>query len=218
MDLFLANELKRYENYLKNNSSNDVDIYKFKSNVLKKNIPNYIKTCKKTEKEFSFRDIDTNNQFINQLFDMFGITQVLEGFRINNATKRRLSRLRSRVLKIVSSNRAYFLTFTFNDDTLLNTSKDTRRQYVRRFMKKYYYDFVGNIDYGGLNEREHYHAIVSSSHIHCNLWEYGSLNYELIKNSDKSIKKLSKYISKLVNHAIKESTKNEYLIYPKKKL
>ena len=54
----------------------------------------------------------------------------------------------------------YFATLTFSEDTLKDTNQATRKTYISRFLKQYTFYYIANIDYGSLNEREHYHAIV----------------------------------------------------------
>lgn len=54
----------------------------------------------------------------------------------------------------------YFVTLTFDEDTLKDTSKDTRHTYISRFLKDNAFYYIANIDYGTKNDREHYHAIV----------------------------------------------------------
>lgn len=121
---------------------------------------------------------------------------------------------------------AYFLTLTFNNETLENTSQTTRRRYVQRFHNSAFF-YLANIDYGDKeknpesNEREHYHSIVLLHNTidindFMNNWTYG---YYLAKpiNYKSNPVKLASYLVKLQNHAIKETTKTSRLIYPKNK-
>lgn len=62
---------------------------------------------------------------------------------------------------MVGSGNAKFLTLTFNDSFFdRGTSEDTRRKYIRRFLKEQCQEYVANVDYGDKNGREHFHAIV----------------------------------------------------------
>jgi len=109
-----------------------------------------------------------------------------------------------------------FLTLTFNDNTLNQTSAETRRKYVRRYLKQFNCAYVANIDFGSENGREHYHAVINTSRIDLALWRsYGNINVERVRNKSIELNKtrLSKYISKLSNHAIKETTRRCCLIY-----
>jgi hypothetical protein len=108
-----------------------------------------------------------------------------------------------------------FLTLTFTDEVLNSTTEETRRRYVARFLKSISENYVGNIDYGSKNDREHYHAIVEGQDLDLSGWNYGftlSLNVgydNIITDSAR----LSKYINKLSNHATKRTTKGKKIIY-----
>lgn len=136
--------------------------------------------------------------------------------KIENASCHRATRLRSRIEKMLLNGECLFLTLTFNDETLNNTSVDTRRQYVRKYLKRFNCPYVANIDFGKENGREHYHAVINTSRIELKDWRiYGNINVERVRNNRIELSKtrLSKYISKLSNHAIKETTKRSCLIY-----
>ena len=109
-----------------------------------------------------------------------------------------------------------FLTLTFNDDTLRNTTEKQRRVAVSRYLKQYGCMYVANIDYGSKNKREHYHALINCDKVDFKSWrKYGNINAKRVRNKDieSDKNKLSKYIAKLSNHAIKETTKRSCLIY-----
>lgn len=133
-----------------------------------------------------------------------------EAERIFNATRSRVTRLRKRISNMLNEN-CLFLTLTFTDNVLNSTTCETRRTYVTRFLKSFSVPFVANIDFGAKNGREHYHAILQIDKINYSLWPYGALNGKKIINNDSL--RLSKYISKLTNHAIKFTTKGSRLIY-----
>lgn len=95
-----------------------------------------------------------------------------------------------------------------------STSEETRRKYVRRFLKENCICYVANKDFGARNGREHYHAVVLlKSKINYSKWNYGSINGQKIRLNGTSDVRLSKYIAKLTNHAIKETCKRNALIY-----
>lgn len=153
--------------------------------------------------------------------------------RMVNADTQRKKRLKKRIQGIFDKGRTYFVTLTFNDGALKNLSADTRREYVTTFLKSISSDYVANIDFGSKSGREHYHAV-----IYCTLLDdikyfyskrYGWINIDAeplmqwrkygwfsvkscgIDNTDKS--RLAWYVSKLANHAVKETTKRNVLIY-----
>lgn len=139
--------------------------------------------------------------------------------RINKATFNRVVRLKKRITEMMLDGQCLFATLTFTDDCLNRSSVEDRRRYVQRYLKSLGCRYVANIDYGGKNGREHYHAIIRIDKINLgkdNYWtrNYGNINIEKvrIKNASPS-KSLAKYISKLTNHAIKESTKRSCYIY-----
>lgn len=53
------------------------------------------------------------------------------------------------------------LTLTFNDDALSTLNKETRFRYVKEWLNRNVTDYIGCIDYGKMNGREHYHFIVN---------------------------------------------------------
>jgi hypothetical protein len=130
---------------------------------------------------------------------------------------RRTKRVRQKIKSVVLSNDGQFITLTFTDDVIATTTEKTRRAYVIRYLKSVSPSFyLANIDYGSKNGREHYHAIVKGR-IDYKPWrKYGSINAKVIRASDKDTQKISKYITKLTNHAIKNTTKQPKLIYSRK--
>lgn len=139
-----------------------------------------------------------------------------ECVKINHASYYRTQRLKLRIEKMLLQGSCLFLTLTFNDDTLQRTTPQERRVAVSRYLKSFNTQYVANIDFGKKNNREHYHAVISCDNINFDAWrKYGNINAERIRNKDiKSDKtKLAKYICKLSNHAIKETTKRSSLIY-----
>lgn len=145
--------------------------------------------------------------------------EYIEAHKINKSFRDRKNRMRKRIM---SMNNPYFLTLTFNDYCLDHTNKDVRRKYVTRYLKSISNNYIANIDYGLKNEREHYHAIVDItdldiSEIFFAGWNYGFYKADRIFLDISDIYKLSSYISKLTNHAMKESTKSNHMIYSRNK-
>ena len=139
-----------------------------------------------------------------------------EAKKINNATRHRARRLKQRIEIMLVWYKCWFLSLTFSDKILQNTSKKTRREYVIDFCNSLNpYDYVANIDFGKTNGREHYHCVIAPGvdKIDYTSWKCGNLDGEVC---NKNASALSKYVSKLNNHAIKETTKRESLIYCRK--
>lgn len=139
-----------------------------------------------------------------------------EAKKINCATRHRARRLKQRIEIMLVYYKCWFLTLTFSDEVLKNTSANTRRQYVVDFCNSLNpYDYVANKDFGKINNREHYHCVIAPgvSKIDYTSWSCGNLDGEVC---NKNATALSKYVAKLTNHAIKETTKRESLIYCRK--
>lgn len=143
-------------------------------------------------------------------------TEFFECLKINQASYKRTKRLKDRIESMLLNGECLFLTLTFNDSALSTTTPKQRRVAVSRYLKLFNSKYVANIDFGSKNNREHYHAIINTSNIDLRAWrEYGNINVERIRNtcieSDKT--RLAKYIAKLSNHCIKETTKRSSLLY-----
>ena len=137
-----------------------------------------------------------------------------EACRVNNASYHRTKRLKDRIKTMLTSGSCIFLTLTFRDDVLKSTSQDTRKQYIKKALKTMSNKYVANIDYGSKNDREHYHAVVLCDKVSQDQWKYGNLDFERVRTHEEdSPVKIAKYINKLTNHAIKETTKQNRLIY-----
>lgn len=137
-------------------------------------------------------------------------------FRLNQSKHMRKCRVKDRIANMVNTNHAFFLTLTFTDK-MLSVKAETRRKYIRRFLREQCKDYVANIDFGSINEREHYHAVViPKSKIDFARYRdlfSASINCKRIYKSATSEKLLSKYICKLTNHALKENGFYQRLIF-----
>lgn len=136
-----------------------------------------------------------------------------EAYRVNNSKYHRVQRLKNRISSMLEEGGCVFVTLTFTDSVLENTSIETRKKYVTRALKTMSDTYVANIDYGSHNGREHYHAVVKADKVDHSLWHYGAINFKRIHNSETDCEKVAKYVAKLTNHAIKKTTKGNYMIY-----
>jgi len=139
-----------------------------------------------------------------------------ECLKINRASYVRTSRLKERVRAMLLNGSCIFITLTFNDDTLEHTSAKERRVAVVRYLKTFKARYVANIDFGAKNKREHYHALINCDTLDFTKWyKFGAIKCERVRNRniDNDTIRLSKYVAKLSNHAIKETTKRSALIY-----
>lgn len=137
-----------------------------------------------------------------------------ESIKARESSRKQVQRLKQRITTLLNSGPCVFLTLTFK--TLENGEKaqKKRRLDVVRFLKENTLGYVANMDFGSMNEREHYHAValLGDKKINCHNWKSGNLDLKRV-NKDRGAAALAKYVSKLTNHAIKESTKRTAIIY-----
>lgn len=162
------------------------------------------------------------SSFLTGEFNSLETGEIYKGFDLWNEAKKlnysyykRNGRLSSHISSMLKMGDCLFLTLTFTDTVLQKTSSDTRRQYVRKFLKSYSDYYVANIDFGKKNGREHYHAVIFTDKVSNSDWKFGAINFERIVVQEGSNKKLAKYVNKLTNHAIKETCKGNRIIYSK---
>lgn len=144
-------------------------------------------------------------------------------YRLYSANLKRQQRLRNRFDRMIKTNRAIFLTLTFNDSFLSrDTSSETRRRYVARFLKEQCIEYVANIDFGQderFTQREHYHALVIPKNEQISYLEYSQgfdksrIKAEPVLVSNKSIDNIARYIDKLTKHSLKYNGHYRRLIY-----
>ena len=163
-------------------------------------------------------DYRSTSELYSECLDKGLTNELKECIKINHAEYERTKRLKQRVQTMLLNGSCVFLTLTFRDSVFENTNALTRRNAVSRYLKQYKCLYVANIDFGNderYTHREHYHALINCDKVNHESWTYGAINFERVRlkdiESDKT--KLAKYISKLSNHAIKETTKRSSLIY-----
>lgn len=163
-----------------------------------------------------YEDVLTTTELFSECLDKGLNKELLEAYKINEAYWRRLRRLRQRVEEMLLSGPCLFLTLTFTDDTLQSTTEKQRRVSVSRYLKQFNCKYVANIDFGAENHREHYHAVIQCKKIDTTSWhKFGAIYIEKVRSNgiEKNGKRLSKYVCKLSNHAIKETTRRCSLLY-----
>lgn len=164
-----------------------------------------------------FRNGGTAN--LEGLIALYGYDLVETALRLNQAKWKRKRRVQNRIEWFIASGEVVFLTLTFNDETLAKTSTETRRTYVRKYLKRYASEYVANIDFGGQNGREHYHALaVMQGDFDYKEWhKYGAIKGEKVRTKESDIERTCKYVAKLSNHAMKVDGKAPRLIYSRKR-
>lgn len=191
--------------------------YAYKAKILKTDL------CKRINKidkmtylnslDGVIQDYDLDSAYFD-LLNEYDYKDIKEARKINKATYQRIKRLKDKITQYIEEKPCIWATLTFSDEVLANTNPETRRQYVRRFLKSHSACYLANIDYGSKNEREHYHALMVVDKVPRGSWSYGFDKYKRVRvNQKSSAVRISKYISKLTNHAIKETTKSCYIIY-----
>lgn len=208
--------------------------YELKSKILKeyKNLDLYNK-CQKVLYKFSYGQTVTYEEFEQagltlRMLEKNNPREYKEYSRISHAKSQRVRKLKKRIFDMIYKNECLFLTLTFDNYSMEHNSADSRRQAVRRFLNSLGVPYVANIDFGKKNHREHYHAVVETGRIDYHLWKYGAINGLKIRNDIKydddgvitseSVEKISRYVAKLTNHAIKETTKRSAIIYSRSKI
>lgn len=140
---------------------------------------------------------------------------------LNNSYYKRTRTIKSKIEKMFQckSRELVFLTMTFTDNDLQRTSAPTRREYIQDFLNKNTDYYIANIDFGKKREREHFHAIAllpfKVDHNEYHKYFEGNINFKSVYNDNSEA--IAKYINKLTNHAIKDTTKDCRTMFPKSK-
>ena len=145
--------------------------------------------------------------YLESLFQPFNLSlKQIDNLYKNN--RKKFSRALNRIKYIMRNfEYVYFVTLTYDNDYI-----DNFKKYFNNF-KKYNlcnYCYIGNIDYGSINERVHYHLVIGSSIAIRKdnfKWFYGFFD---LKRCNSNSKALTNYILKLTYHSFKNSPK---LIY-----
>lgn len=140
--------------------------------------------------------------------------------KILNARYHKVSRIKKRFLYLFHRYKyLYFCTFTL-DNYYINCSDRTRKDLIKDSLYSFDDDikYIINVDFGKKTERLHYHGIIATnSDLDLNIFlklTYPCFSYsERIRLDPNSIRKIPKYINKLSNHAVKDSTRNFRTLY-----
>lgn len=137
---------------------------------------------------------------------------------VNQSRYNRLKTVKKKIKKIVLSGKALFITLTFTDEVLKTTSENTRRTYVARFCKEYGLSYVANEDFGEEKGREHYHSVMypKNEDIEVLKWDYGFILAKPIRRSSNDLGAVSRYVTKLSYHSVKDTASMKRIIYSRK--
>ena len=189
----------------------DIDILSLIKSIRKSYYSEYMRVCYGVDIP-STMDYSTSLQTVHSLCRLYGEDKIDKLFKRANLDSQIICRLRSRIELMLNLGDCIFLTFTFTDDSLLRYSTDYLRLCVKRFLNLYSALYIANVDYGKENGRIHYHAVALTGHVNFKAWKFGAINAQRIHSTEDSLC-LARYVSKLSNHSIKESTRRESLIY-----
>ena len=143
---------------------------------------------------------------------------IKETKKLQKANYKRVKHLKAKISKMLNRP-CLFLTLTFSDETLAKyPKKDSLHRFVKRYLERvgYQLNYCANVDYGTENGRIHYHAVIQADKIDPTLWhKRGAIKIEQITRKNHIA--LSKYLSKLTNHAIKETCLGNRIIYSRYK-
>ena len=164
-------------------------------------------------------------EYLEILEETFTKEELDECKRLNKSFYARLQRLRDRINDMLQSN-CLFLTLTFTNERLENTTAKARREYIRDYLNNQNgLCYIANVDYGKVEKyvdeqgeirigthREHYHAIIQTERVNPKDYKWGNIDIERVYvNTEPS--RLAKYVNKLTNHAVKATTKRQAVIY-----
>ena len=169
--------------------------------------------CKRFKKECWHADkMDVYYELVktNEDFKQFDSLQ--------RSRRKKTKRINNNLTTWLQVGSVIFGTLTFTDDVLKKTSAQTRKRYVERYLKQIGFAYIANVDYGSKNGREHYHFVVATGDKNkLGKWQYGFTKLLNVGDSESDSTRVSKYISKLSNHAVKHTNKRCVIIYSKNK-
>lgn len=175
-------------------------------------------TCLKSKDDYvNFKTGEVEMDF-NTALEVWWFYKYSDDFndclKIIHADNTRYNRLLKRIKWFMDMGTCLFFTLTFTDHVLESTEEETRRKYVRRFLKNHSSMYLANIDYGSKSGREHYHGvIVCSDPSIIDNWQYGYSNAQIISDRKDDKERISKYMLKIANHFVKSSVRRNYVIY-----
>lgn len=139
-------------------------------------------------------------------------SKVMKDIEKRKRTKRRVNKYLHELCEMYSDSTIYFVTLTFDDNSLNSQSERTRHRYATWFLNKVSRAYIANVDYGSKKQREHYHAVCVFRHEYESPqqvkleWDHGFSHIKPcgIQDNDHENKnkyRISSYILKLTNHA-----------------
>lgn len=146
----------------------------------------------------------------------------LKSFKNIQARKKRCKKKVNQLINYSLSKglKPVFATFTISPE-YYNQSLNYYLLKLKRLLKNNFDMYIINVDYGSLNDRLHFHCVLSDTIKDLSkwskdmaLWGIGAINCEKIRvNNKTALFKINNYLNKLSNHALKDTTKQTKLIY-----
>lgn len=141
-----------------------------------------------------------------------------------DAVKARRKRYRKYVrgmLGTFNDKSAYLVSLTFTDECLASTKVETRERYVKDYLNSVSIDYFACIDFGKIDKREHYHAIIVTDEVTYSFkpkrqtfwkflddekeWKYGFYSLRMMQTAEKDIYKTMNYALKASDYAFKSA-------------
>lgn len=159
------------------------------------------------ELDFMHKPSDYLTNLFDSIYNKYHVSyKDIINLRISDFKK--FKRIKTRIEKM-DNNNLWFCTWTISDKYL---KRDHKRKLKSMYSK---FNYIINLDFGKKNGRKHYHGIIESINMPI-AWSYGFCKFIKVDNSDSD--KLSKYLNKITNHALKDTTlSDERIIYSRKK-
>ena len=184
----------------------------------------FVELCKLYGQINKYTNLTVDLTYLERFKAIYG-DDLVKCVQTNNYNRyQRLKRFRKYVSWCLNTDGyCLFVTLTFDDD-MLSKSFKYRKEKVLAFLKSCSPYYLANIDFGSENDREHYHALLyfpyekkyqsflsrcelKSKGIYiCKEWKYWN-EFIPCKGEKDDVTRLSKYITKLSNHAFKDTTK-----------
>lgn len=144
------------------------------------------------------------------------------------AVKARRKRYRKYVRSMLGTFKdkpAYLVSLTFTDECLNSTKAETRERYVKDYLNQVSVDYFACIDFGKVDKREHYHAIIVTDEPTYSFkpkrqefwkflddkaeWKHGFYSLRLMYSAEKDIYKTMNYALKASDYAFKSADEDK---------
>lgn len=202
--------------------------YELKAKLLEDyNTFNKYLECKRIQyKFFNGKCLHSEFEYACDFLDSMPLEICKEYDKLQHARQQRARKVKKRLIYMLSCGNCIFLSMTFSNKYISSTTDKKRKRDIEDYLRSQCKLYIANQDYGKCKGREHYHAIVLADSVDYKLYRKNfnsSINGIKIRynelldehGKDIDIERISKYLSKLTNHAIKRTNKRSVIIYSK---